>query len=161
LARTEIERFFNCHSFRSFSDFFAGARRQRISFDAVALELGASIGENKPLSPATRREHLRREGIHDGNAAGIELFMLQFQPFEAEMRRFALEVTPRGAAGADGYRCADARTGCGWSGRQLQRDGWKCHTTSRYGRGRSGWTTASPVTIPFWVRQFVRHLLNA
>jgi alkanesulfonate monooxygenase len=27
--------------------------------------------------------------------AGIELFMLQFQPFEAEMRRFALEVIPR------------------------------------------------------------------
>ena len=27
--------------------------------------------------------------------AGIELFMLQFQPFEAEMRRFALEVLPR------------------------------------------------------------------
>jgi len=29
------------------------------------------------------------------HAAGIELFMLQFQPFEAEMRRFALEVLPR------------------------------------------------------------------
>jgi alkanesulfonate monooxygenase len=29
------------------------------------------------------------------HAAGIELFMLQFQPFEAEMRRFALEVIPR------------------------------------------------------------------
>ena len=27
--------------------------------------------------------------------AGIELFMLQFQPFEAEMRRFAAEVMPR------------------------------------------------------------------
>jgi alkanesulfonate monooxygenase len=27
--------------------------------------------------------------------AGIELFMLQFQPFEAEMRRFAHEVRPR------------------------------------------------------------------
>ena len=27
--------------------------------------------------------------------AGIELFMLQFQPFEADMRRFAEEVTPR------------------------------------------------------------------
>jgi alkanesulfonate monooxygenase len=27
--------------------------------------------------------------------AGIELFMLQFQPFEAEMRRFATEVMPR------------------------------------------------------------------
>jgi len=29
------------------------------------------------------------------HAAGIELFMLQFQPFEAEMRRFAQEVIPR------------------------------------------------------------------
>ncbi|MCP1845568.1 hypothetical protein J2R78_008602 [Bradyrhizobium sp. USDA 4538] len=27
--------------------------------------------------------------------AGIELFMLPFQPFKAEMRRFALEVIPR------------------------------------------------------------------
>jgi alkanesulfonate monooxygenase len=26
--------------------------------------------------------------------AGVELFMLQFQPFEAEMRRFAAEVRP-------------------------------------------------------------------
>jgi alkanesulfonate monooxygenase len=26
---------------------------------------------------------------------GIEMFMLQFQPFEAEMRRFAQEVRPR------------------------------------------------------------------
>src|SRR3984957_16123033 len=32
---------------------------------------------------------------HAFHAAGIELFMLQFQPFEAEMRRFALEVIPR------------------------------------------------------------------
>ena len=29
------------------------------------------------------------------HAAGIELFMLQFQPFEAEMRRFAAEIMPR------------------------------------------------------------------
>ena len=29
------------------------------------------------------------------HAAGIELFMLQFQPFEAEMERFAKEVIPR------------------------------------------------------------------
>jgi alkanesulfonate monooxygenase len=33
--------------------------------------------------------------IREFHAAGIELFMLQFQPFEAEMRRFALEVIPR------------------------------------------------------------------
>lgn len=35
------------------------------------------------------------ERIGQFNAAGIELFMLQFQPFEAEMRRFAAEVMPR------------------------------------------------------------------
>jgi alkanesulfonate monooxygenase len=33
--------------------------------------------------------------IIDFHAAGIELFMLQFQPFEAEMKRFADEVIPR------------------------------------------------------------------
>jgi alkanesulfonate monooxygenase len=33
--------------------------------------------------------------IIDFHATGIELFMLQFQPFEAEMRRFAEEVIPR------------------------------------------------------------------
>jgi len=32
--------------------------------------------------------------------AGIELFMLQFQPFEAEMRRFATEIFPRIKAAA-------------------------------------------------------------
>ena len=35
------------------------------------------------------------ERIAAFHAAGIELFMLQFQPFEAEMRRFAVEVIPR------------------------------------------------------------------
>ncbi|WP_428488455.1 LLM class flavin-dependent oxidoreductase [Rhodopila sp.] len=33
--------------------------------------------------------------IHQFSEAGIELFMLQFQPFEAEMSRFATEVMPR------------------------------------------------------------------
>jgi alkanesulfonate monooxygenase len=35
------------------------------------------------------------ERIQAFHAAGIELFMLQFQPFEAEMRRFAREIFPR------------------------------------------------------------------
>jgi alkanesulfonate monooxygenase len=35
------------------------------------------------------------ERIIQFGEAGIELFMLQFQPFEAEMRRFAAEVMPR------------------------------------------------------------------
>jgi alkanesulfonate monooxygenase len=33
-------------------------------------------------------------------AEGVELFMLQFQPFEAEMRRFAVEIFPRVNAAA-------------------------------------------------------------
>jgi alkanesulfonate monooxygenase len=33
--------------------------------------------------------------IREFNAAGIELFMLQFQPMEAEMKRFAAEIMPR------------------------------------------------------------------
>lgn len=33
--------------------------------------------------------------IREFHAAGIELFMLQFQPFEAEMQRFAEQVFPR------------------------------------------------------------------
>jgi alkanesulfonate monooxygenase len=33
--------------------------------------------------------------INAFHAAGVELFMLQFQPFEAEMERFAREVIPR------------------------------------------------------------------
>ena len=36
------------------------------------------------------------------HAAGIETFMLQFQPFEAEMRRFAAEVMPRVRRGLGG-----------------------------------------------------------
>ncbi|HTJ92476.1 MAG TPA: LLM class flavin-dependent oxidoreductase [Pararobbsia sp.] len=35
------------------------------------------------------------ERIAEFHRAGIELFMLQFQPFEADMRRFAHEVIPR------------------------------------------------------------------
>jgi alkanesulfonate monooxygenase len=38
------------------------------------------------------------ERIAAFHRAGIELFMLQFQPFEAEMRRFAQEVMPRAKA---------------------------------------------------------------
>jgi alkanesulfonate monooxygenase len=33
--------------------------------------------------------------IREFNAAGIELFMLQFQPMETEMKRFAAEIMPR------------------------------------------------------------------
>ena len=49
----------------------------------------------------------RIASFHD---AGIELFMLQFQPFEAEMRRFAAEVAPlaRALSAAGGERRAAA-----------------------------------------------------
>ena len=47
--------------------------------------------------------------IRDFHAAGIELFMLQFQPFEAEMRRFALEVIPR-VRQAQGVRTLEPAT---------------------------------------------------
>jgi alkanesulfonate monooxygenase len=40
------------------------------------------------------------ERIRHFHAAGVETFMLQFQPFEAEMRRFAQEVIPRVRAAA-------------------------------------------------------------
>ncbi len=33
--------------------------------------------------------------IREFHASGVELFMLQFQPFEREMRRFAAEIMPR------------------------------------------------------------------
>ncbi|MFP3758186.1 alkanesulfonate monooxygenase, partial [Cupriavidus sp. SIMBA_020] len=33
--------------------------------------------------------------IADFHRAGVELFMLQFQPFEADMRTFAQHVVPR------------------------------------------------------------------
>jgi alkanesulfonate monooxygenase len=35
------------------------------------------------------------ERIHEFTELGIELFMLRFQPFEAEMERFAQEIFPR------------------------------------------------------------------
>src|ERR1700737_1946204 len=59
--RTEIERFFNCHPFRSFLVSSRVLGRQIISFDAYALALGASVGENSLLSRTTRRGHSRRE----------------------------------------------------------------------------------------------------
>ena len=47
------------------------------------------------------------------HGAGIELFMLQFQPFEIEMQRFAEEVIPRvrqtGAGGAAGLKASHKR----------------------------------------------------
>ena len=38
--------------------------------------------------------------IREFHALGVDLLMLQFQPFEAEMRRFAQHVMPRVRTGA-------------------------------------------------------------
>lgn len=42
--------------------------------------------------------------------AGIELFMLQFQPFEAEMQRFAEEIIPRVRSGHNGNSASRSRS---------------------------------------------------
>jgi hypothetical protein len=42
---TEIERFFNCHSFRSVSDFSLRAARQGLSFYVSLLDLQMRLGE--------------------------------------------------------------------------------------------------------------------
>jgi alkanesulfonate monooxygenase len=59
---------------------------------AAARQVGTNGGTAAGLvgSYATVAERIR--AFH---AAGIDLFMLQFQPFEAEMRRFAEQVIPR------------------------------------------------------------------
>jgi alkanesulfonate monooxygenase len=59
---------------------------------AAARHVGTNGGTAAGLvgSYATVAERIR--AFH---AAGIDLFMLQFQPFEAEMRRFAEQVLPR------------------------------------------------------------------
>jgi alkanesulfonate monooxygenase len=54
----------------------------------VGTNGGTAAGLVGSYDTVTRR-------IHDFHAAGIELFMLQFQPFEAEMARFAEKIIPR------------------------------------------------------------------
>jgi hypothetical protein len=49
----------------------------------------------RPVEFARPRTWRGRSTIPAPLAAGIDLFMLQFQPFEAEMRRFAAEILPR------------------------------------------------------------------
>lgn len=44
--------------------------------------------------------------IREFHAAGIELFMLQFQPFETEMQRFAQEIFPRVKGEASSLKAA-------------------------------------------------------
>ena len=58
----------------------------------VGTNGGTAAGLVGSYDTVTRR-------IHEFHAAGIELFMLQFQPFEAEMARFAENIIPRFRAG--------------------------------------------------------------
>lgn len=63
---------------------------------AKSPRLGTNGGTAAGLVGTYRQVADRLRAFHD---AGIETFMLQFQPFEAEMRRFAAEVMPRATAG--------------------------------------------------------------
>jgi alkanesulfonate monooxygenase len=56
------------------------------------LGVGSNGGTAAGLVGSYDEVAARIEAFH---AAGIGLFMLQFQPFEAEMRRFAEEIIPR------------------------------------------------------------------
>jgi alkanesulfonate monooxygenase len=58
---------------------------------AKSPRLGTNGGTAAGLVGSYRQVSDRIRAFH---AAGIETFMLQFQPFEAEMRRFAAEVMP-------------------------------------------------------------------
>ena len=59
---------------------------------AKTPRVGSNGGTAAGLVGSYDQVAARIQAFHD---AGIELFMLQFQPFEAEMRRFAAEVMPR------------------------------------------------------------------
>jgi alkanesulfonate monooxygenase len=59
---------------------------------AAAQHVGTNGGTAAGLVGSYETVAARIRAFHD---AGIDLFMLQFQPFEAEMRRFAKEILPR------------------------------------------------------------------
>lgn len=79
----------------------AEAAKQRANSDSKAVMLKTSaksprIGTNGGTSGGFVGSYDRvAERMRQFHEAGIELLMLQFQPFEAEMRRFAREVMPR------------------------------------------------------------------
>jgi alkanesulfonate monooxygenase len=63
---------------------------------ALNLRKGPVIGTNGGTAAGLVGSYEEvAERIVAFNDAGIETFMLQFQPFEAEMRRFAAEIMPR------------------------------------------------------------------
>lgn len=80
-------------------------QRQAPNIDPVAVmwqnfKRSARVGSNGGTAAGLVGSHdtvaRRIEAFH---RAGIDLFMLQFQPFEAEMRRFAHDVRPRVCVG--------------------------------------------------------------
>jgi alkanesulfonate monooxygenase len=72
------------------------ANTDAASVMAATMRKSARVGSNGGTAAGLVGSYDQvAERIVAFHAAGIELFMLQFQPFEAEMRRFAAEVMPR------------------------------------------------------------------
>jgi alkanesulfonate monooxygenase len=77
--------------------------RQRANTDPAVVMKHSHLPQTRPAIGTNGGTAAGLVGSYDEVAhrikafhgAGIELFMLQFQPFEAEMRRFAAEVMPR------------------------------------------------------------------
>ncbi|MCB8882607.1 LLM class flavin-dependent oxidoreductase [Acidisoma cellulosilytica] len=77
--------------------------RQRANTDPAVVMKHSQVPQNRPTIGTNGGTAAGLVGSYDQvaermrafHAAGIELFMLQFQPFEAEMRRFAAELMPR------------------------------------------------------------------
>jgi alkanesulfonate monooxygenase len=77
--------------------------RQKQNTDAAVVMKHTHIKSKNPIVGTNGGTYAGLVGSYDEiavriaafGAAGIELFMLQFQPFEAEMRRFAKEIFPR------------------------------------------------------------------
>ena len=72
------------------------ANTDAASVMAATMRKSARVGSNGGTAAGLVGTYdqvaARIRAFHD---AGIELYMLQFQPFEADMRRFAAEVMPR------------------------------------------------------------------
>ena len=73
---------------------FAGADPKAVMFQTFQKypHIGTNGGTAAGLVGSYDRVAERIQAFHE---QGVELFMLQFQPFEAEMERFAREVIPR------------------------------------------------------------------
>jgi alkanesulfonate monooxygenase len=77
--------------------------RQRANTDPKVVMKHSHVAQTVPVIGTNGGTAAGLVGSYDDVAAriaafhaiGIEIFMLQFQPFEAEMRRFASEVIPR------------------------------------------------------------------